>query len=138
MTCEVPVLNKDGEEIGSRIKKRPEVDIRADARRRVMRGLIEFAEFPDQGAGGLPGGSRGCRRSRGARAARGKEAAEMTGSPSTRKRPPGRAGSRKPSLLHWQGEYAGKLFKLLPWQRAVVRQVFGWKRRTDGRGGTGA
>ena len=33
---------------------------------------------------------------------------------------------------HWQGEYAGKLFKLLPWQRDVVRQVFGWKRRTDG------
>lgn len=46
MTCEVPVLNKDGEEIGSRIKKRPEVEIAADAWRRVMRGLIEFGLTP--------------------------------------------------------------------------------------------
>jgi phage terminase large subunit-like protein len=32
------------------------------------------------------------------------------------------------NLPHWQGEWAGLLFKLEPWQRQIVRDLFGWKR----------
>lgn len=34
-------------------------------------------------------------------------------------------------LFHWKGEYAGKPFKLLPWQRKILRDVFGTKRKAD-------
>ncbi len=35
-------------------------------------------------------------------------------------------------LHHWKGEHAGKLFQLLEWERYILRQVFGWKRKKDG------
>lgn len=35
-------------------------------------------------------------------------------------------------LVHSKGEWAGKAFTLEPWQRAFVRDVFGWKRSDDG------
>jgi len=34
-------------------------------------------------------------------------------------------------LVHWKGEYAGQRFKLLPWQRKILRDIFGWKRKSD-------
>jgi phage terminase large subunit-like protein len=34
-------------------------------------------------------------------------------------------------LCHWKGPKAGQPFKLLAWQRKVLRDVFGWKRRAD-------
>jgi phage terminase large subunit-like protein len=36
-------------------------------------------------------------------------------------------------LFHWEGEYEGKPFTLMPWQREDTRNLFGWKRRSDGR-----
>lgn len=33
---------------------------------------------------------------------------------------------------HVEGELAGRLFKLEPWQRKILRRVFGWYRRDDG------
>lgn len=33
---------------------------------------------------------------------------------------------------HWKGEWAGQPFIMLDWQREIVRQVFGWKRYSDG------
>ena len=37
-------------------------------------------------------------------------------------------------LLHTKGEWAGRPFALQPWQRDdVIRPLFGWKRRIDGR-----
>lgn len=35
-------------------------------------------------------------------------------------------------LFHYQGEFAGRPFRLLPWQSDLVTRVFGWK-RLDGR-----
>jgi phage terminase large subunit-like protein len=35
-------------------------------------------------------------------------------------------------LVHTKGQWAGNSFELLPWERYVVRQVFGWKRCADG------
>lgn len=35
-------------------------------------------------------------------------------------------------LKHWQGEWAAQPFKLLPWQKRLVRTIFGTKRRADG------
>lgn len=35
-------------------------------------------------------------------------------------------------LRHWQGEFAGRLFILQPWQKTFIRNVFGWKKRADG------
>lgn len=35
-------------------------------------------------------------------------------------------------LKHTKGRWSGKYFKLLPWQRKIVRDVFGWKRKSDG------
>lgn len=35
-------------------------------------------------------------------------------------------------LRHWKGEWAGQLFILQPWQKKIIREVFGWKRRADG------
>lgn len=35
-------------------------------------------------------------------------------------------------LRHWQGEWAGQPFDLLPWQRDALSSVFGWKRCSDG------
>ena len=32
---------------------------------------------------------------------------------------------------HWKGAKAGQPFKLLPWQRQVLRDLFGWKRTAD-------
>ena len=34
-------------------------------------------------------------------------------------------------LRHWKGPKAGQPFRLLPWQRTVLRDLFGWK-RADG------
>lgn len=34
-------------------------------------------------------------------------------------------------LKHSTGEFAGQLFKLLPWQKFVLSVLFGWKRRSD-------
>lgn len=31
-------------------------------------------------------------------------------------------------LKHWKGPKAGQPFKLLPWQRKILRDLFGWKR----------
>jgi phage terminase large subunit-like protein len=31
-------------------------------------------------------------------------------------------------LRHSKGEFAGKPFELLPWQRALIRTIYGWKR----------
>lgn len=35
-------------------------------------------------------------------------------------------------LRQYQGEWAGKPFVLQPWQAYIVRQLFGWKRLSDG------
>ena len=35
-------------------------------------------------------------------------------------------------LRHTKGEWAGQPFELRPWQRKIVRTLFGWKRRADG------
>ncbi len=35
-------------------------------------------------------------------------------------------------LVHTKGEWAGQPFILSPWERKIVRQVFGWKRSSDG------
>jgi phage terminase large subunit-like protein len=35
-------------------------------------------------------------------------------------------------LHHSKGEWAGQSFTLEPWQREMVRTVFGWKRKSDG------
>jgi phage terminase large subunit-like protein len=35
-------------------------------------------------------------------------------------------------LVHVNGEWAGKPFILEPWQEKVTRDVYGWKRRSDG------
>ena len=32
-----------------------------------------------------------------------------------------------------EGEWAGKPFELSPWEKEHTRQIFGWKRRKDGR-----
>src|SRR5262245_58899942 len=32
---------------------------------------------------------------------------------------------------HVKGERAGQPFILMPWQRTIIRDVFGWKRRAD-------
>lgn len=31
-------------------------------------------------------------------------------------------------VRHWKGEWAGQPFRLLPWQREIIRDVWGWKR----------
>jgi len=31
------------------------------------------------------------------------------------------------NMRHWEGEFAGLPFRLLPWQKQVVRDIFGWK-----------
>lgn len=31
-------------------------------------------------------------------------------------------------LKHWQGSFAGQLFKPMPWQHFILHSVFGWKR----------
>lgn len=33
--------------------------------------------------------------------------------------------------MHTEGRHAGKKFILLPWQKTLVRTIFGWKRRED-------
>lgn len=35
-------------------------------------------------------------------------------------------------LVHTQGEHAGKPFLLLDWQREILREVYGWKRKSNG------
>src|SRR5581483_5602792 len=35
--------------------------------------------------------------------------------------------------FHWEGEYAGQPFKLIPYQRKATLDLFGWKRRSDNR-----
>jgi len=35
-------------------------------------------------------------------------------------------------LVHVKGEWAGTPLELLPWQKKLVRNMFGWKRREDG------
>jgi phage terminase large subunit-like protein len=35
-------------------------------------------------------------------------------------------------LVHTKGEWAGQRFELAPWQIALLREAFGWKRRADG------
>lgn len=35
-------------------------------------------------------------------------------------------------LTHTKGEWAGKPFILEPWQKSIVRAIFGWKRKDDG------
>ncbi|MCP3904778.1 MAG: terminase large subunit [Planctomycetes bacterium] len=36
-------------------------------------------------------------------------------------------------LKHWKGrKWAGRAFMLEPWERIIVRDVFGWKRKSDG------
>lgn len=35
-------------------------------------------------------------------------------------------------LRHTQGRHAGRPFVLQPWQRKLLRQLFGWKRKSDG------
>lgn len=35
-------------------------------------------------------------------------------------------------LRHSKGEWAGQLFVLSPWQREIVRELFGWRRIDDG------
>lgn len=35
--------------------------------------------------------------------------------------------------VHYQGRHAGKPFLLEPWQKQIIRDLFGWKRRSDGR-----
>ncbi len=32
------------------------------------------------------------------------------------------------NLCHWEGEWAGKPFLLMPWEKEIVRDIFGWKR----------
>ena len=32
---------------------------------------------------------------------------------------------------HWEGRFAGKRFKLLDWQKIVLRRLFGWKKKND-------
>lgn len=36
-------------------------------------------------------------------------------------------------LRHYEGDFAGKPFKLLEWQKKLVRDVFGWRRRDNGK-----
>jgi phage terminase large subunit-like protein len=36
-------------------------------------------------------------------------------------------------LKHYEGDFAGKPFLLLPWQKQMVRDVFGWLRRDNNR-----
>jgi phage terminase large subunit-like protein len=35
-------------------------------------------------------------------------------------------------LRHFKGEWAGKAFVLQDWQAYIVRQLFGWKHKSDG------
>src|SRR5436305_769020 len=35
-------------------------------------------------------------------------------------------------LKHGKGKFAGKPFKLLDWQKQLIRDVFGWKHRLTG------
>lgn len=35
-------------------------------------------------------------------------------------------------LTHEKGEYAGKPFLLQPWQKTIVSDIYGWKRKKDG------
>lgn len=35
-------------------------------------------------------------------------------------------------LVHSKGEWAGQAFKLQRWQKKIVKDIFGWKRRRDG------
>ena len=35
-------------------------------------------------------------------------------------------------LRHYEDAFAGKPFLLMEWQKKVVRDLFGWKRRVDG------
>jgi phage terminase large subunit-like protein len=35
-------------------------------------------------------------------------------------------------LRHSKGEWAGQLFELSPWQREIIRELFGWRRIEDG------
>lgn len=36
-------------------------------------------------------------------------------------------------LRHYEGDHAGKPFKLLDWQKKLVRDIFGWRRRDNGK-----
>lgn len=36
------------------------------------------------------------------------------------------------SLKHYKGKWAGKNFKLLPWQKFIVGSIFGWKKQSTG------
>jgi phage terminase large subunit-like protein len=35
-------------------------------------------------------------------------------------------------LCHYEDAFAGKPFLLMPWQKQIVRDLFGWKRKADG------
>lgn len=35
-------------------------------------------------------------------------------------------------IIHWEGRFAGEPFKLEPWQRKLVRDLFGWKVKATG------
>lgn len=36
-------------------------------------------------------------------------------------------------LIHYRGDFDGKPFRLFDWQKRILRDLFGWKRRSDGR-----